>query len=239
MILLKDLFSMLATGEFSNMSLTRSDSGQLHEKEYAKVIGHINLGLTEIYKRFRFLEGELRLHALPQIGTYYLREDRMVPVNRLSNTNYIEEPAGQDGFLNILEITAAYKEDGTELVLNNSSAVPSIRQLAIDTVKISGLTEPTVISFVYQASPAKIVIDESFDLDEVSLDIPETIIEALLYYVASRVYKPSGANNSTANADKSIAYQQQYELACQKIDMYGLGIQDCDRDDTFTERGWV
>jgi hypothetical protein len=48
-----------------------------------------------------------------------------------------------------------------------------------------------------------------------------------------------GANDSTANADKSAGYEQQYELACQKLDMYGLDVQDNTERDSFERNGWV
>jgi hypothetical protein len=54
------------------------------------------------------------------------------------------------------------------------------------------------------------------------------------------VYKPIGSNNSTVNADKSQSYQQQYELACQKYEMYGLDLQVDDEDpDKFSQQGWA
>jgi len=60
-----------------------------------------------------------------------------------------------------------------------------------------------------------------------------------LYYIAMRVYKPVGANNSTANAGKADSYQQKYELSCQKLAMFGLHLDDDDKEDTFTRNGWV
>jgi hypothetical protein len=237
MIVLKDLFTLLATGEFSNISLSRNNTGGINESEYAKVIGHINLGLVEIYKRFKLMENELTLHVTPDLSVYYLQDDRVV-VTTPNTTEYLEFLSGQTG-VNIIEITGVFDVDGNELVINNRHSTPSILQQSIDILKITKLTEAMALNIVYQAYPIKLVLDDDFDPETHILPISDVIVEALLYYIASRIYKPTGANNSTANADKSAGYQQQYELSCQKIDLLGLGIQNCDSENTFETRGWA
>lgn len=239
MVLLKDLFSTLATGEFSNLSFSAELAGDTVAASHHKVVDHLNLGLIEIYKRFRFLEGELRLHVDPSVSNYYLRPDRLATLDNISTSRYIERPDDYEGFLNILELTGIFDESGTELKLNKRGTTPVIRQLATDVLKIGGLEAAQVLEVVYQASPSRIVLEADTDLSTAALAIPETIIEPLLFYTAFRVYKPVGANSSTAQADKSASYQQQYELACQKLSLLGLDVQDNDRDDNFTADGWV
>jgi hypothetical protein len=185
------------------------------------------------------MENELRLHVAAGGATYYLRADRMVSADQLTSTRYIERPDNFEGCLNIVEVTGIFDSEGNELVMNNRFSTPGITQLSMDTLKFTKVTSSMVLNVVYQASPTKIILDDDFNPEEDVLHIPDTIIEALLYYVASRIYKPTGANNSTANADKSISYQQQYELSCQKIDLFGLTIQNCDSEDKFESEGWA
>jgi len=239
MIRLKELFTSLATGEFSNISLQRDRSGQINESEYAKVLSHINLGLIELCKRFNFLEEELILHVDPSVSTYYIRPDRMALLENITTESYIEKPPDHSGDINIVEIKAIFDEDGYALRINDRHATPCILHSSTDTLRITGLEAPQKLSIVFQSHPPRIDLSDAFDPDNHTIPLPETVIEPLLYYVASRVYKPMGANNSTANADKSAGYQQQYELACQKITTFGLDIENSDCPDTFTERGWV
>ena len=239
MIVLKDLFNLLASGEFSNISLTRTGSGQLNEKEYPKVIGHINLGILDIYKRFKFLENELVLHVDPSVSKYYLRPEKVTNLHNITTKMYIERPDDTEGCLNIIEVTSMWDSEGDELTMNNRYTTPAIKQLSNDTLKITGVPEKTTMNVVYNAYPDKIVIGDDFSPEEHMLAIPETIIEPLLYYIAMRVYKPTGSNDSTANADKSAAYQQQYELSCQKIDLYGLELSDDDSAGKFENEGWT
>lgn len=239
MISLKEIFTLLATGEFSNLSLQRDNQGNLKESEYEKVIGHINLGLVELYKRFRLLEEEIVLHAYPQVGTYHLDPSRMARPHNISPTTYLELPDHGDSSINLIEIKEVFDESGVSMRLNNRMALPSIRQVGEATLKIAGLQLPQKFTVVYQAHPSKIVLDDSLVPEECFLAIPQTIVEPLLYYVAFRTYKPLGANNSTANASKSADYQQQYELACQRLVLLGLDIENGDSRDTFAEDGWV
>jgi hypothetical protein len=239
MVLLNDLFKMLATGVFANIALSRTSTGNINETEYEKVISNINLGIVEIYKRFKFLENELVLHVDPELNRYYLRPERIMTTDTPSLTRYIEAPADTEGFLNFIKITSVFDSEGVELNLNNRYAIPSILEVSHDILQIKNLTAAQALSIVYQSYPNKIVLNSDFVLEDTALDIPETIIDPLLYYVAARVYKPMGSNDSTANADKSAGYEQQYELACQKIVMYGLTAQNNDCPDTFNERGWV
>lgn len=239
MILLKDLFTLLATGEFSNIALDRDRNGNLDESEYEKVIGHLNLALVELYKRFKFQEEEVKLHVDPEVETYYLRPEYMVPLSQISKTRYLERPTDSDGNLNIIEVKDIYDVDDDKLSFNNRFAIPFIKQKTTDTFKITGLTAPAVYRVVYQAHPSPIILDNDFNLEECAINIPRTIVEAILYYIATRIYRPIGANNSTANADKSQSYQQQYELACQKIDLYGLDIQFDDEPDNYERDGWA
>lgn len=240
MILLKDLFTLLATGEFSNISLRKDASGFLDEAEYEKVLGHINLGLVELYKRFNLMENEIKLHADPSVETYHIQADKVATEDNISTRDYLQRPDSFDGRINIIEITDVFSEDGSRMVLNNRFLSPAIKQTSPISLKIINLDVAEVFDITYRAYPSAIVLDDDFDLNEFALYIPQTIVEALLYYVASRVYKPMGANNSTANASKSESYQQQYELSCQKIEIFGFDLKNEDNDlDEFNRNGWA
>lgn len=239
MIQLKELFTSLATGEFSNISLQRDRSGQINESEYVKVISHINLGLIELCKRFNFLEEEIILHTDPSVTTYYIRPDRMALLENITTETYIEKPLNYGDDINIVEIKAIFDEDGYELRINDRHAIPCILHSSTDILRITKLEVPQKFSIVFQSYPPRIDLNDTFDPDNYIIPLPKTVIEPLLYYVASRVYKPIGTNNSTANADKSASYQQQYELACQKIMTFGLDIENSDCPDTFAQGGWV
>lgn len=240
MILIKDLFTLLANGEFAGTALKQDQFGNLDESHYAAVIGHINLALTELYKRFTMMEDEVILHVTPTNTRYEIRPERSTIAERITARDYVEVDPEHDGYINLIEITKVYDEDGDSITLNNKFLTPTVRQISNDVLKITGVDSPTTFRIVFQAHPSPIVLDEDFDPNDCWIQAPRSIMEAILYYVAARVYKPIGANSSTANADKSASYQQQYELSCAKIETYGLVIDDNDEDpNTFANQGWA
>lgn len=240
MIYVQDVFTLLATGEFSNLSLGVTSTGSIKETEYDKIVGAMNLGITEIYKRFRFLQDELTLHIDPDVEKYYLQDDKRAVLGDISSSLYIEvEVVDDTTLINIIEVMGLLDEDGEQLKVNNRFATPSIIQLSPTTLKITGVDTATTMTVLYQAIPPKIVLDEDFDPATQVVSIAEVTLDALLYYIATRIYKPTGSNDSTANSDKSQMYQQQYELACQKLQMYGLDANDDDEENTFESDGWA
>ena len=237
MINLKNFFDLLATGELSNIKVSRSGTGSIAEEDYAKIIGFINLGVIELYKRFKLLQKELILHACPEQPEYELRSNRIATVNNMNSRTYIEDAGSKD--LNIIEIIEIYNYAGQLMRMNDRHATPTIIITSPDTLKISKLVAPEKFEIVYQASPDLIVMDEDFEASECWIDIPTFVMDPLVYFIAAKTYKPMGANDSSVNADKSASYQQQYELACQKIELYGLDPRTNDNPDTFQSEGWA
>jgi hypothetical protein len=182
------------------------------------------------------------LHTLPEVDTYYLRDSKAGALNSMGDRFYIIRPTVQEeleGFLNIVKVLSVFDSENIALFLNDRHATPAILTRSFDSLKITGYDSAQILQVEYQAWPNKICIDDEFDPEDLLVDIPDTIIEPLLFYVGMRTYKPIGSNDSTANADKSSWYQSQYELALTKMDLYGLDTQLNDNEDTFTARGWA
>jgi hypothetical protein len=244
-MILTDLFNMLTTGVFANTTLSGTD-GVLKEEHYEKVCNLINLGIVEIYKRFKLLENELVLHITPETRNYYLRSSRAIIPANITVDQYIEIPDYTEGFLNIIKVLNVYDSSGNEIRMNYNPPnldepylYPVIVSLAKDTLQITNITIAQTINIVYQSYPTKLVASTLYDPDTYELNIDENIIDPLVAYIAAKTFKPMGANDSTANADKSATYEQSYELACQKLGMYGLPLQDRTERATFKSNGWV
>ena len=126
MVPLKDLFSLLATGEFSNLSLAKNSSGQIDEAEYGKVLPQINLAIIEIYKRFRLLEQELVVCTNPTNKQYAMRSEHTALTGQTTVTRYIEHPEGLEAPVNLIEILNVYDESQNRLRMNNSLYIPYI-----------------------------------------------------------------------------------------------------------------
>lgn len=236
MITLKYLFDTLAQGELLNLSLSDTATGELSTEHYPKIVGHINLGLIELYKRFNLLQGSINLHQYEGIDTYYLRKNNVGYLDEMDDTIYFESENFQE---NIVKIVAVYDELGVPVPLNETKEPTAVITLAHDTLFFKDISIPQIMTLEYQAYYPKITMTETFNPATVKLYIPDFILEALQAYVASRVYKPMGSNTSSADADKSTSYLQLYELACTKIDTLRLDTQMSQERDTFSTRGFV
>lgn len=238
MLYLKEIFDLLADGELSGTHLKRGHSGGLDEGEYPKVVGHINLGLLELFKRFNFLTDEIRLHITPGTFNYFLRGDRIASLQNMDSETYLENNNINPFENNIIKVLNVYNAIGKDIPFNDRNAVLKIMSVGYDHLRITPIETKQVLDILFQASYPKIVVDENFIPEEYEMHITDAVIEPLLFYVGARIFKPMGVNSSTQDSDKSTSLNQEYELACQKIETFGLDVQINDNRNNFTQKGF-
>jgi len=238
MVILGDIFNLLANSEVLNTKLNRAPNGALAESEYVKVISNINLGLTELYKRFNLRQEELRLHILPGVTRYFLRQDRIALPENMDDVTYIEEVEDCLEELRVIKVMQVRNENDFILPLNDNRAILKIINISEDTLSIYPILSSQILTIVYQAFTERIEICDDFDPNDYEVEISDTIIEALIAFVAARLlisYEGESSNGAT----KSMSYLNQYEMACQKIEMFGLQNQINDRNTRFEKDGWT
>ncbi len=240
MIILQDVFDTLAHGELSNIFLRNNTHATLEESQYKRVVSHINMGLMELYKRFNLRESSLTLHTHKDVTTYYLRANRVGDLYEMGSEHYI---LSQDTDVcvegDLLEIIEILDSDGVIMPFNDKSQKNPIKTLAFDILQLTPADPADILTVNYKAGHPKIDVSYNFDPTDIELELPPVLLEPLLAYVAFRVYKPMGANSSAEDADKSIAYQRDYELSCQKIDTFGLDMQQNNTSENFERNGWA
>ena len=126
------------------------------------VIGYINLGLIELYKRFTL---ELKEHIVELVdgqAIYTLPSDCMYIVAAYGE---VDKDSGEK--VNILPI-------------NTEDDPLSINTISWKQVQIPLATTGSYISLIYVASPAYIVNAEEI------LELPPQLLEALLHYIGYR-----------------------------------------------------
>lgn len=243
---LSEVFSQLASGEFSQLSIGGAGTGEIAESYYPQLVRHINLGLTELYKRFFLKEGRLKL-AL-QAGRYtYPLTSKYAESNTASTepVKYLldaDEPFRDD----LLKLEQVLTTEGKELALNDASQTyscftPSLQTLRVAEAVIDGDFDlpagyrTTELLLVYRANHP-ILLDSVFDATKVELELPYSHLMPLLYFVASRVHNPIGMANEFHAGNN---YAMKYEQACQELEHYNLQV-DQGRGNTRLERGgWV
>lgn len=222
---LQEIFDQLTYGELSQVSIGGGEVGAITEANYPRILAHINLALTAIYKRFPLNERQLNFQLQPNLTTYQLKVADLLKVERV------------------------FTDGAFDLQLNNdadsfSCHTPSMNILRVPKKMVDGSIDipdkykTTSLTAVYRADHPKIVQGLGyFDPNRVTLQLPSSHLEPLLLFVASRVMSPMGAGQFEGLAGNN--YFAKYEASCQQIEGLNLKV-DQDSQNTRLERnGWV
>ncbi len=240
MITLQEIFDNLATGELSGLSIGNSQAGSIVEADYPKIVAHINLGLVDLYKRFPLRQGEIQLHQHADVTTYYLRSDHVADVDSMDEDFYIEEVDDVPFLDDIIKVTEVTDSLGDDVGLNDTNKpLTGVFTPSFDIIKSVPYDPPEILSITYQAKYPKITISDPFDPEDVKLYIPDFIIEALMLYVAMRIYR--GMNSRVAEGETNIGttFFSMYETECQKLTALDVFADVNDSGKQFVNNGWI
>ena len=246
---LQEVFEQLSVGEFSQMSIGSQEAGEINETNWNRVIPHINLGLTAIYTRFNLKEGRLLLDLLPDRSTYPLHSDYAVSNLRSQMLErYILDTEDAPFEDDLLKVEKVITEPGARLALNDGANPWSVLTPNMKTVVIpKAILEKNPdlpddlktdkLEIIYRANHRKIIIPLGyFNPEREELEIPESHLAALLYFVASRVHNPIGMVNEFHAGN---SYAAKYEMECQRLENAGLAIDVGESNTRFESGGWV
>lgn len=222
---LKEIFELLSSGEFSQLSIGGADQGVINESNQARVIGHLQLGLTSLYTRFNLKERRISFPINPNADTYAIQAD------------------------DLLRIEKVLLDSGTELKLNDgadpfSCFTPSMRSIRLPKAVVkqeNGIPEElltTNATVVYRANHPKIMSSSGFvNIETKTVEIPMTHLQALLYFVAARAHTPMGMANTEGQVGNN--WFQYYEAECQRLATGGFQIAPVEEPDRLRSNGWV
>ena len=184
----------------------------------AKVLPHINLGLVSLYKRFKIKESTYTLTLEPGKIIYPLVIDDLLVIERI------------------------YAPDGIELSLNDPTDPKGCSTTSVKTLVISSLlmTEAhyTELRLVYRANHPKLVAEDGYvDVDSLIIELPDTHIEPLLYFVAARLLSATGSGQFEGLA--SMQYLQKYEAACKQLTDWSPQFESSRDVSRIISNGWA
>jgi hypothetical protein len=243
---LKEIFDQLTYGELSQISIGGGAAGTVRAEDYPKLVAHVNLGLTALYKRFNLKRGQFKLVLQPGVTMYALNRKFAVTNTRSREAVKFINDTGMPFRDDLLKVESVLSDTGYEFGVNNpvdplSMNTPSQRMLVVpadvvaradwlaDEMKTSSLT------VFFRANHPKLEA-EDVEPEDLEIDLPETHLEALLLFIASRVHTPIGigGEDNTGNT-----YFQKYELACQELENKNLQIDTGAQYDRLQKGGWV
>ena len=243
-----EVFNQLTTGELSTLYIGGAAEGEITEANYGKVVGHINLGLTALYKRFFLKEGRVDLDMVSGRSIYPIHSKYAVSNTKSKEpVKYLLDSAGK--FTDdILKIESVLTDAGKDIPLNDVTDPLSITLTSPTILRIpaaliaQGADLPedyktSKLTVVYRANHPQ--IDASvpvFFPDQIELELPESHLEALLLFVASRAHTPGGLVNEF-NAGNN--YASKYEMECLRLEQFNLQIDHNISNHRLIRNGWV
>jgi hypothetical protein len=235
---LLDLLQDLTYGELASLKLGNFLSEEAESdpdpKSYAQLSSHINLGLKEIYKRFFLLSQEIFIELHEEISTYMLHSKYSVQ-SGTEPTLYIIDTVTEPFLDNVLKIEEVYDEDGLKLPLNDTSDITSVYTPSYRTIQVPSPNNNITYAVQYRATHPRIVYTPAMDPSTIDIALPNSLHEALLYYVASRIYASLGGDSGVEGND----YYQKFLNSCAMVNELGLEVQAEPGDWRFDNFGWV
>lgn len=246
---INEVFDALRFGELSQLSLATADDGDIPESKYPMLLSHIQLGLTALHKRFPLREGRVTLTLQPGQAEYKLTADYAL-TNRYARmpVKYLDDTA--EPFRDtMLKLERIILDSGRDLPLNQegnqwSAFTPRLNFLRLpDELVAQGSDIPDWLKteklvLVFRDNHPKIDV-EDFDIEDSTIDLPDSHLEPLLYYVAARVHNPIGTVGPSNEGQVGMSWSARYEAACKELEGTNLRV-DRVADNTRLERnGWV
>lgn len=233
---LEDIYNQLAYGELRLLSIGGGNIDSPQEgfpvESFIKMFPTIQLGLTELYKQFSLKEGTITVPLSENKVTYVLRRGMDAPVTFSENLLKVERIYGR------------YRQKKYEIPLNRLGCKEAIRTTSYDTLLIPDnvadapwLKETTELTVTYRADHPKIraAVASSAPL-AVNIELPVTHLQALLYFIASRMHNPVGMTNEFHDGNN---YAAKYENELMKLQMMNYEIDDDAVNDRILAHGWV
>jgi hypothetical protein len=246
---LKEVFDQLTYGELSQLAIGGSEMGAINAANYDRILAHINLGLTALYKRFQLKEGQL-IVELQANRLLYPLNSKFAVSSRTSRepVRYIKDSTAAPFKDDLLKIKRAYGTSGFEFKLNDlsdpfslmtptSTSLSIPQDIVVPPIELEDDLRTTTLKIVYQANHPKLVTDDG-DLEPelVDLELPDTHLEPLLLFVAARLHTPAGMTNET---NMGNTYYAKYEAACVELEMKNLTVDQGSQNDRLSRNGWV
>jgi len=161
------------------------------------VVGFINLGLIELYKRFPISTKEYIITIVNGVATYTMPDDFMWIVDAYGELR-----------------TSSNLTEVNRLPINEEDNEFSVNTVGWNMVQIPTATGGEHISLIYVAQPVKVTAATLND----QLPLPEQMMEALLNYIG---YRGHGSVDGKINTESNTHYQR-FEASVARVQLEGM-----------------
>jgi hypothetical protein len=210
----------LSYGPLSNLSISNEGDGTIIETKQPALVGYLNEALLHLFTRFDLLEKEIILEQVEGRSRYPLNSAYAVSTaaDNPLNPHYIIDTIAipfTDDLLKILSVWKAGTCDPIRLPLNDDNSDDSLFTPKSDLLQVPKPIAGEPLYLIYQARHP--VLSHT-DLNT-TIDLPVVFEEALLSYVAHKVYFYM---NGQEHARKAAEHLATYESICNEVKEYDL-----------------
>lgn len=246
---LSEIFSLLTLGEMAQLYTGIRDDDGVDEEHQRQIGGSVQLALTALYTRFNLKQSQLELRLVMGKRDYKLHskyadngKNTTEPTRWIADS--VDAPFGDD----ILKIHRVITPVGLEVGLNDMSNPFSAFTPTVDTLRVPSIMvneEPRQPEFLkvqsvqvqYKANhPAIMPRIGYFNPDLVDIELPQSHLQALLYFVASRASNPVGMGQEFNGGNQWYA---KYEMECKRIETNGMNIDSDNAPSRLYQKGFV
>ena len=240
---LQQIFDLLSHGELSQIDLGGTNG--IEESNWDRVLSAINLGLTELHKRFPLRSEQVVLQM--QEGQLRYTLDVKFAVSNQANptvTKYLIDSAADPFLGRVLKIEKVFDASGCELNLNRlgdsfDQAHSTVRTPSYNTLILPTLLPVQALTIEYRGNHPLLVKSQGyFNPGDVTVELPDTHLTALLYFVASRLFNPTGLSGNTAFHEGNN-YEAKFEAECQRLEDDGYENGEHEENSRLRRNGWV
>lgn len=249
---LEDIYNQLAYGELRHTVLGSGgidgpEPDGLPEEALKKVFPLVKLGLTELHKRFLLRTAELTLELQTGQSDYSISKAFAQSNTRSKEAvKYIDDSITpfQDDLLKIERVYGVWDSEPYEIPLNEEDDLGAVYTTAINTLVVPTdsnlapwLLESSTLRVVYRADHAPIpdyLASAEPLLTEIYL--PNSHLEALVWYIASRATNPQGL---TQEFHEGNNYAAKFEAACALLTEQNFLVNRNPANNKLTRRGFV
>lgn len=235
---ISDIFSQLAYGELSNLSMCQTTPGEIDIESQPQILIAINEGLLRLYTRFIIKTKDVMLEQVDHITSYHLLRQYAESQTGISTEPYlyikdvVHDPFQQD----VVKILEVRDQRGFGIPLNDKENIESYYTPQPNTLLVPQPVGGMPINITYQASHPHVCLPLDTEAGSI-IELPNTLHSALRAYVGYQVYTNMGTAESTA---KAMEHHTKYEALCQET-TFGdwVNTSVVTTNTRFHNRGWI
>lgn len=237
---LQDVFEYLQYGELAEMSIAGKDEGGIPPIRRAEIISMVNLGLTELHKRFPLRFEEVIVQQYDHIQTYHLHSRYSVSKNDPNySPHYIVDSLIDPFRDNVLKIERVHNEDGEELFLNDGNQYWSVHTPRYNTIQVPFTEKENAMSVMFRANHPKLDLNSDLPMGETEIELPVGLVEPLCLFIGSRFFANSPSLRGQGETIDGQMFFAKFEQACLKYSELGLHNTESTTNLKAPSNGWI